>query len=177
MTIATAPVAAAPSIFAKQGLRMPTSTKVLSWPFPAPKNLRYTTPTQPALSCADLTCDEFVSRIEPACELADELAEKNNRPEGGYGREILWHPSFTEEFISCLTETSLPEIVSVLDGGGLWSAWGRYPELDYTDYCYLADVLRDAMADAPTPQATLRLERAMSWVEKTAAKLASPIWS
>lgn len=129
-------------------------------------NTLHATPTTPTISCAGLLCDEFVRRVELANDRVEKLADVNNRPENTYGQEILWHLSFPKAFVEMMVMTPLHEVVSVLDGDCPWSNWGDCPELELIDYCYLADILRDALADRITAQAHLRLSRALAWVEQ-----------
>ncbi|MFD1873880.1 hypothetical protein [Hymenobacter bucti] len=131
----------------------------------------HATPATPALSCARLLCDEFVRRVDLADDRAEELAEKHNGSAAKYGEEIIWHLSFPKAFVELVTMTPLQEVVSILDGDCPWSNWGDTPELGLVDYCYLADILRDALADKITAQAHLRLSRALAWVEETGTVL------
>jgi hypothetical protein len=133
----------------------------------------YATPATTAISCAGLLCDEFVRRVDLADDRAEEMAEKNNGSAAKYGEEIIWHLHFPKAFVEMVIMTPLQEVVSILDGDCPWSNWGDTPDLSLVDYCYLADILRDALADKITPQAHLRLSRALAWVETKGMALLS----
>lgn len=121
------------------------------------------------ISCFLLPAAEWQHRTDLAEDAADALCEKHNRPEGRYGREILWHGLFPAEFVASLGNMPLPEItvwLSCLDNEG--------QPLDLLDYAYLADVLREGLADNPAPLAALRLRRALTWIKQAGSQLLAP---
>lgn len=118
----------------------------------------------PAISCFALPVEELHRRYDVAEAQEEDKCTQYNQPDGQYGREIMWHPSFPAECVAMLSNMPLHEI-------GPWmqdchaDSHNEGKPLDFTDYCYLADVLREGLASNPTPLAALRLARALAWVE------------
>jgi hypothetical protein len=124
--------------------------------------------TIPALSCFALTLTEYCDRLDAAAELEEQLQARYNN-QHTYGREILWHPAFAAEYVHIIGRMPLTEVACWHGGLDTW-CHDRKP-LDLYDYAYLADVLREGLADNPTPVAALRLNRALAWVEQAGTAL------
>jgi hypothetical protein len=126
--------------------------------------------TAPTISCFALPVLELHRRYDVAEAEEEGKRTQYERPDGQYGREIMWHPSFPAECVAMLSNMPLHEI-------GPWlldchaDSHNEGKPLDLTDYCYLADVLREGLASDPTPLAALRLNRALAWVEQAGTVL------
>ncbi|MGI4738488.1 MAG: hypothetical protein ACRYG7_25245 [Janthinobacterium lividum] len=128
----------------------------------------------PAISCFALAEDDYNSRIDAAEEYVEQMCLHYNVPVEkaatiSYGRERLWYPSFPSEYVAAVSKLPLYEVA-------VWhnclSTWANDKKtLDLADYCFLADVLREGLASNPTPLATLRLNRALAWVEQAGTVL------
>jgi hypothetical protein len=123
----------------------------------------------PVISCVALPIAEFHRRSDAAEDLEEQMQLQCGRPDGRYGREIMWHPLFIDEYVSVVKETALVETTLMHQDLAQYFNQGR--PLDSTDYGYLADILRDALAAGPSAQAALRLARALAWVEQAGAAL------
>jgi hypothetical protein len=123
----------------------------------------------PAISCLLLPKAQYFSRLDAAEEREENLQVRYNRETGRYGLEIMWHPTFSAEYVAVMSKMPLHEISTWQEGLAGWANGEQ--ELDLIDYCYLADVLREGLADNPTPLAALRLERALTWIEQAGTKL------
>ncbi|MDO7886007.1 hypothetical protein [Hymenobacter cheonanensis] len=123
----------------------------------------------PAVSCYGLPHDEYHRRIDAAEDLQEQMQAQYNRPDGRYGREIMWHPAFADEYVASIGGTSLVEVAVIHQKLASYYNQGR--PLDLIDYGYLRDLLAEALADNPTPLAALRLARALAWVEQAGAAL------
>jgi len=126
-------------------------------------------PVTLAISCYGLPYDEYHRRIDAAEDLQEQMQAQYNRPDGTYGREIMWHPAFPDEYVASVGGSSLVEVTVIHQKLASYYNQGR--PLDLTDYGYLRDLLAEALADNPTPLAALRLARALSWVEQAGAAL------
>jgi hypothetical protein len=126
--------------------------------------------TAPAISCFALPVAELHRRYDVAEAQVEAKCTKYNRPNGQYGREIMWHPSFPDECVAMLSHMPLHEIGPWMLDCHADSHNDSHP-LDFTDYCYLADVLREGLANNPTPLAALRLNRALAWIEQAGTAL------
>jgi hypothetical protein len=124
----------------------------------------------PAISCFALPVAELHRRTDVAEQQEEDKRTQYNKPDGRYGLEIMWHPSFPAECVTMLSNMPLYEV-------GPWlldchaDSHNEGKPLDLTDYCYLADVLREGLASNPTPLAALRLNRALAWVEQAGTAL------
>ena len=127
------------------------------------------TSVAPAISCFALPDAEYNRRTDIAEEREEMLQVRYNRATGRYGLEIMWRPAFSAEYVAVVSKLPLHEISAWQHGLASW-ANGEEP-LDLIDYCYLADVLREGLADNPTQLAALRLERALAWVEQAGTTL------
>lgn len=126
--------------------------------------------TPPTISCFALPVAEYHRRTDAAEQSEENKRIQNEKPDGNYGREIMWHPCFAAECVAIFSNMPLHEIGAwLLDCQATGLNEGR--PLDLTDYCYLADVLREGLADNPTPLAALRLNRALVWVEQAGRAL------
>jgi len=123
----------------------------------------------PAISCFLLPKAQFFSRLDAAEEREENVQLRYNRTAGRYGLEIMWHPAFSAEYVAVMSKMPLHEISTWQEGLAKWANGEQ--ELDLIDYCYLADVLREGLADNPTPLAALRLGRALAWIEQAGTKL------
>jgi hypothetical protein len=128
----------------------------------------------PAISCFALTQEQADRRVDAAKDYVEQLCLRNDKPvekasTSGYARETMWHPAFAAEYVALISKMSLYEVA--LWGNGLAGWANNNKPLDLLDYCYLADVLREGLADNPTPLAALRLGRALAWVEQAGTKL------
>jgi hypothetical protein len=124
----------------------------------------------PAISCFALPVAEYHRRLDAAEQQAEDKCTQYGKPEGQYGREIMWHRFFPAECVAMLSDMPLYEV-------GPWlldchaDSHNDGNALDFIDYCYLADVLREGLANNPTPLAALRLNRALAWVEQAGTVL------
>ena len=121
------------------------------------------------VSCLHLPAEEYLRRVDLAEEAEERMQAHYDRPTAAYGREIMWHPVFATELIGSVSRMPLPEVAINL--GNLADDMNQGNDLDLADYCYLADCLREGLADNPTPLAALRLTRALTWVEQAGAAL------
>ena len=134
--------------------------------YPLPDNGR------PTLSCFALTLAESVRRIDAAHARAEAQAKAENaHPDDAHclATLTLWHTEFPEGLRTLVRECELFRLTIDLPRD-LVKANGDHP-LDFWDYAYLCDLLRDALADNPTPPAALRLARALAWVEQAGTAL------
>ena len=128
-------------------------------------------PSDPAL--ATLASHEWDRRTR-AAEAHEEELHQQYQNENTYGREILWHPLFPEEYVACVSKLPLAEVAVMQTGLASWCNQDR--PLDRYDYAYLTDVLREALASQPTELAALRLRRALACVEQASALLLPSSW-
>jgi hypothetical protein len=144
----------------------------LATPLPSlfTSHLMHTTQSCPLLiSCFNLPTSEHNNRINAAQDREEKKQIMYQKPTCCYGREIIWHPCFAAEFIGSISEIPLYDIGVTLRNAHL--DWNDKVAFDLLDYCYLADVLREGLANNPTPLAALRLTRALTWVEQAGAAL------
>jgi len=128
----------------------------------------YLASAPPVVSCFALPLAEYHRRTDAAEDLEEQMqAHYNNK--GAYGREILWHPVFSAEYVAVVSNLPLTEVSCWHHGLDTW-CHDKKP-LDLLDYCYLADCLREGLANNPTPLAALRLARALAWIEQAAEEL------
>lgn len=126
--------------------------------------------TSPLLPHYGITRAEYGRRLDAADDLALQMREKYNRPDAHYGYDIMWHPDFPAACVESFSQMDLSEVEYFLSGN-LAKDFYRGQPLDYADYAYLADCLREGLADSPTPLAALRLTRALTWAEQAGAAL------
>lgn len=134
--------------------------------------------TAPLISCFALPEAEYYRRAQKAIDKEKSKRAKYNRPNANYGCEILWHPAFAAEYVAIVSGMQLPEIAPWLRTDGMRqevetgpTPEGHFVPYDFFDCCYLADVLRDGLAGAPSASAALRLARALAWMEGAGAAL------
>ena len=118
--------------------------------------------------------DSMWARRTEAAEAREEALQREHGNEFPYGQEILWHPLFPAEYVAAVSRVPLTEVSEVQENLADWANQGH--ALDYYDYQYLADTLRDALANEPTELAALRLRRALTWVEQASALLMPAPW-
>lgn len=124
--------------------------------------------TPPAISCFALPLAEYERRTD-AAETREEQLQTQYNNKGAYGREILWHPAFSAEYVAIVSGMPLTEVACWHYHLDTWCL-DKQP-LDLLDYCFLADSLREGLANNPTPLAALRLGRALAWVEQAGTVL------
>ncbi|MGI4872062.1 MAG: hypothetical protein ACRYFX_12895 [Janthinobacterium lividum] len=131
-----------------------------------------------ALSLLGLGLAVFQAQERAAIERAEAQAARavgleTLRQEPGYadyeGLHILWHPEFPSGLRLHCCDTPLYRLAIELPAR--LQAWNNGQPLDWTDYRYLADVLRELLADAKTRQERLNLGRALVWVEDAGERL------
>jgi hypothetical protein len=127
-------------------------------------------PAEPLLPTYGIAYAEYWNRIEAAEELAAQKQQDSGRPNAAYGTEILWHPDFAVGCVRSLSCMPLHEVEPFF-GGNLAQTLNVGRPLDRADFLYLADCLREGVADNPTPLAALRLARALAWVERATEAL------
>ena len=125
-------------------------------------------PTRP-----ELTGSEWARRTD-AAEAREEELQQEHHTTHAYGREILWHPLFPEEYVACLSKLPLAEVAQLQGQLAGWCNQDR--PLDRYDYAYLTDVLHEALASQPTELAALRLRRALACIEQASALLLPTTW-
>lgn len=113
---------------------------------------------------------EFWRRVDAAEDVEEQLEKESARRSKCFGYDILWHPDFATGCVRSVSCMGLYEIEPFL-GGNLTQTLNVGRPLDRADYLYLADCLREGLADNPTPLAALRLARALAWVEQAADAL------
>ena len=128
-------------------------------------------PNDPAI--AALASREW-DRRTTAAEAQEEEMQKQYQNEHTYGREILWHPLFPEEYVACVSKLPLAEVTVMQGNLASWCNQDR--PLDRYDYAYLADVLREALASQPIELTALRLRRALAYIEQASALLLPTSW-
>lgn len=131
-------------------------------------------PAAPAISCFALPQKQADSRVDAAEDYVEQMCLHYGRPvekasTSNFARETMWCPAFPAEYVALISKMPLHEIA--LWGQSL-AGWANHNKpLDLVDYCYLADVLREGLADTPAPLAALRLARALAWVEQAGTNL------
>lgn len=127
---------------------------------------------QPAICCFALSPADLARRVsaahERACALlaqqppaspAEAAAERAH-----LSRYQLWHEDFTLGLKLLVCDTPLYRLTADLPGQ-LQAANGEQP-LDFWDYAYLADVLRELLTSHCHKGDRLHLRRALAWVEQ-----------
>jgi len=130
------------------------------------------TPT-PVVSCFTLPIDELVQRQNFAYERAKAQAQTEGA-DAEDARAIasmtLWHSEFSNGLYMCIRDNELFRVAADLPGELLVANGMR--ELDFYDYGYVADVLRERLASSVvTAGDAQNLRRALAWVEQTGAAL------
>jgi hypothetical protein len=123
---------------------------------------------QPAISCFALSQAELVRRETAAHLRAEQVAAEEEISPYEIGRFILWHIecpvglklTVCDQELFRLT-ASLPTDLLDMNGG---------QPLDFWDYAYVADVLREWLTAFDHPAGDARcLRRALAWVEEAGA--------
>lgn len=126
---------------------------------------------RPDVSCAYLPALELRRRQQRATALADAkaAAERASGAPGfacgtSYlGRAILWHEEFPAGLRLHVCDADLFSLTAQLPAA--LEAMNDGQALDPADFGYLADVLRQLLADCRTAQEALNLSRALAWAE------------
>jgi hypothetical protein len=128
---------------------------------------------QPAISCFSLPIDELVSRQNFAYERAKAQAQAegvDDEDAQEIARMTLWHSEFPAGFFLYVSDNDLFRVAADLPNE-LFVANGCR-ELDFYDYGYVADVLRERLASVCLTQGDAQnLRRALAWVEQTGTAL------
>lgn len=120
---------------------------------------------RPVVSCFALSKEELVARQDAAHARAEQLAQKEGVNSYDLGRFLLWHvecpfglkATICDEELFRLT-AFLPETLQEMNGG---------QPLDFFDYGYVADVVREYLAESSClPGDAQNLRRALAWAEQ-----------
>jgi hypothetical protein len=134
---------------------------------------------QPAISCFALSEAELLRRLDSAHGRADRLAAQEV-PTGDAtalmqaliyaGRGQLWHANFPDGLRLLVCDNQLFRLTADLPGQLLAANDGR--ALDFFDYGYVADVLREwLLSPAVLPSEAHCLRRALAWAEERGSGL------
>lgn len=134
---------------------------------------------QPAISCFNLNWAELKRRNDVAHQRAAKEARElsKGQPEQALleqyaqvARSILWHTDFADGLRLLVCDRELFEVAAGLPLD-LEGANGEQP-LDFWDYGYVADLLRELLATQGLPKGDrLCLKRALAWVEEKGSGL------
>jgi hypothetical protein len=134
---------------------------------------------QPAISCLNLNATELYRRVNAAHDKADklvaalpcELAGEDLVSEAiRISRHILWHADFADGLRLWVCDNQLFRLVADLPSQ-LQEA-NNEQRLDFYDYGYVADVLRELLTEYGLPKGDrLCLKRALAWVEERGSGL------
>jgi hypothetical protein len=129
----------------------------------------------PTISCFSASREELARREAAAHARAKALArqqepdpERQEAAASEIGQYLLWHVDFPATFRLLVCDAFLFRLTADL-AHELPEANDGQP-LDYWDYGYVADILREALVDSPSLQGTLNLTRALRWVEAQGAR-------
>lgn len=128
---------------------------------------------QPTISCFGMHIDEIVQRQNFAYERAKAKAEAEGVCEQD-AKDIasmtLWHGEFSTGIFLYISDNDLFRVAADLPGE-LYVANGCR-DLDFYDYGYVADVLRERLASCVlTAGDAQNLRRALAWVEQAGTTL------
>jgi hypothetical protein len=133
---------------------------------------------QPVISCFTISLTELVRRSMAAHERAQEVAAQQGATSAAdfveeltaAGRNQLWHADFPTGLKLLVCDNELFRLTADLPSQ-LLEANGGQP-LDFFDYGYVADVLREWVTDAALlPGEGQLMRRALAWVEKQGSGL------
>jgi hypothetical protein len=134
---------------------------------------------QPAISCFNLTWVELKRRNDLAHQRAEEKAKVLAKEEpsqdviehyAAVSRATMWHTDFPDGLKMLVCDTELFELTARLPMD-LEDANAGEP-LDFWDCGYLADLLRELLAEQYRPAGDrLCLKRALAWIEKRGSGL------
>jgi hypothetical protein len=128
---------------------------------------------QPAVSCFGMHIDEIVQRQNFAYERAKAKAQAEGADEQDaqdIASMTLWHGFFPDGICLYISDNDLFRVTADLPGE-LFAANGCR-ELDFYDYGYVADILRERLASCVLTQGDAQnLRRALAWVEQAGAAL------
>lgn len=128
----------------------------------------------PAISLTHIGLRLLLEREQAATRRAQALAAQEFEPgelkkdADWFGRGILWHDAFPQGLRLLVCDTPLYRLTALLSFD--LPSMNNGP-LDYYDYGYVADVLRELLADCQTWQEELALSRALAWVVWEGEKL------
>lgn len=126
------------------------------------------TTTVPVVSCLNLPHAEYRRRTLAAQALVIKFDSDANETEW-LASEVLWSDAFWGSFPEYIVHMPLYQIGAWFDEHRIHDYDDSRP-FDFWDYCYIADVLREAIVDNTIAQ-TFCLERALAWVEQTGLTL------
>jgi hypothetical protein len=134
---------------------------------------------QPAISCFHLSPGVLDVRTTRAAERVNQEVHKLRRglPDGellaeyaAIARRTLWHDDFAQGLKLLVCDKFLFRVTAELPEQ-LEEANGNEP-LDFWDYGYVADVLRELIQEFGTPKGDrANLQRALAWVEREGSGL------
>lgn len=128
---------------------------------------------QPAVSCFNLPIDELVQRQNLAYKRAKAQAQAEGADEGdaqSIASMTLWHGEFSTGIFLYISDNDLFRVAADLPGQLLRANGCR--NLDFYDYGYVADVLRERLTSVYlTLGDAQNLRRALAWVEQAGAAL------
>ena len=117
------------------------------------------------VSCLSLSADVIAQRRALTKEAAAILTKQYAGTSKAYVGEMLpWHECFPVRFSGELAKLPLYEVAAYLQQ--------RFTKTDiygFIDYCYMADCLRETLADYVDPRDARRLRRALAWVKQAGA--------
>jgi hypothetical protein len=133
---------------------------------------------QPAISCFAISQEELVRRLTVAHERAQEVAAQQGATNDtdhldellAAGRNQLWHADFPIGLKLLVCDNELFRVTADLPSQLLAANSGQ--TLDFFDYGYVADVLREWLADGSLFQGEKQImRRALAWVEERGSGL------
>jgi hypothetical protein len=125
---------------------------------------------QPAISCFALSQAELLRRENAAHLRAEKLAVQEEVSAYEIGRFQLWHVECPLGLRLVVCDQELFRVTAFLPADLLEMNGGQ--PLDFWDYAYVADVLREQLATGNDPVGDVRcLRRALAWVEEKGSGL------
>jgi hypothetical protein len=125
---------------------------------------------QPAISCFTISQQEVVRRETAAHLRAERLAEQEETSPYEVGRFQLWHVECRAGLKLLVCDEELFRLTAYLPADLLEMNGGQ--ALDFFDYGYVADVLRELLTEQGLPKGDRQnLRRALAWVEERGSGL------
>ena len=125
---------------------------------------------QPAISCFALSQPEMLRREEAAHRRAERLAKQEQTHPYEIGRFQLWHVECPLGLRLVVCDNELFRLTAYLPADLLEMNGGQ--PLDFFDYGYVADVLRELLHEASLLRGDAQnLRRALAWVEERGSSL------
>jgi hypothetical protein len=125
---------------------------------------------QPVISCFALSKVELVRREDAAHLRAEQLAVQEETSPWEIGRFQLWHTECPVGLKLVVCDEELFRLTAFLPTDLLEMNGGQ--PLDFWDYAYVADVLREWLVALDTPAGDMRnMRRALAWVEERGSGL------